>query len=129
LTYLPYFGAAFIVTRISPAWSLPAISVNDTLTVSPLAMSSVADTFPPAFCAAVPAPLPTTFVFGSMTKVCVKVAPAPLEPLIVMDVGVIADTFPVELFDSVVVEPLVLELDPTDDTLRIADACILPAAS
>ena len=60
---------AFAVTRTSDACSVPPMSWNDTLTLSPAAMRSVIATLPPAACAFVPAPRPTTFVFESMVNV------------------------------------------------------------
>ena len=59
--------AAFAVTRTSDACSVPPMSWNDTLTLSPVATRSVIDTLPAA--AFVPAPLATTFVFESTVNV------------------------------------------------------------
>ena len=62
-------GAAFAVTRTSDACSVPPMSWNDTLTLSPIATRSVIATLPPAAAAFVPAPRPTTFVFASIVNV------------------------------------------------------------
>ena len=61
--------AALAVTRTSAACSVPPMSWKCTVTLSPVATRSVIAVFPPFAAAAVPAPLPTTLVFASMTNV------------------------------------------------------------
>src|SRR6516162_5015785 len=97
-------------------------SLYETLTVSPLWIRSVTGIFPPFGAAFVPMPLPTTFVFESITYVWVKVLPPPLEPLIVSDVGETVVTVPFDVFDGT-------PPDPGDDTCWINVAWSAPPRS